>query len=133
MYVIGGLFSAANWNGILAETSFVLSMIVNALVMGLIVFRIIKVFREVNSTSDERLLGTAGGSTLRSTIFVLVESGMILFSIQLVRLVFVSLLNWAGSPVVLKAYPLIVVIHEVFNVIIRSDISAFHFANNVAM
>ena len=131
-YIIGGLFFSA-WNGILSVTGIALSMTVNALVMSLIVFRIIKVFRDVNPTSYERFLGTTHGSRLRSMIFVLIESGMILFSIQLVRLVLVSLEDWAGSLAVFKAYPLIFAIHEMFNVIIKSDISPFYFADNVAI
>jgi len=69
--------------------SLALSMTVNALVTGLIVFRIIKVFQEVKTacTVDGQILGVTGGGTLRRVIFVLIESGMALFSIQLVRLV----------------------------------------------
>ena len=62
-------------------------MTVNALVTGLIVFKIIKVFREVKTTVDDRMLGMTGGSTLRRIIFVLTESGMLLFSIQIAELV----------------------------------------------
>ena len=90
-------------------------------------------FREVNATSDERILGATGGSTLRSIIFVLIESGMILFSIQLVWLVLASLDVWVDSLAVLKAFPMIVVIHRMFNVIIESNTSTFHFADNVAV
>ena len=137
MYIKGDHFQAAIWSGILSVTGIALSMTVNALVMGLIVFRIIKVFREVNSRSDARFLGATHGSTLRSTIFVLIESGMILFSIQLVRLVLASLEEWMSSLAVLKAvskaYPLICSIHEMFNVIIKSDISTLHFADNVGI
>ena len=114
-------------------TAIALSMTVNALVMELIVFRIIKVFREINPTSDERRLGATGGSTLRSTIFVLVESGMILFSIQLVRLVLASLESWTSNLAVVKAYPFIGAIHENFTVTIRSDISTSHFADNMTI
>ena len=133
MYSIGGMvYCATGGVGSDCNTLFItglaLSMTVNALVMGLIVFRIVKVFREVNPTSDERNLGVTHGSKLRSMIFVLIESGMILFSIQLVRLV-------VGHPAnaVPRAYCLFVAIHEMFNVIIRSNISTFHFTDNVAI
>ena len=119
MYIRGDLSLVAIWSEILGVTGIALSMTVNALVMSLIVFRIIKVFREVNPTSDERRLGATAGSTFRSMIFVLIESGMTLFSIQLVRLILASLETWAGRLAVFKAYPLIAVIHEMFNVIIR--------------
>ena len=65
-----------------------LSMTVNALVTGLIAFRIFKVFREVKTaTANDQILGVTGGSTLRRVVFILIESGMALFSIQLARLV----------------------------------------------
>ena len=54
-------------------TSFALSMAVNALVTGLIVFKILKVFLEVKPTSVERTLGPTviGGSTkLQHIIFI---------------------------------------------------------------
>ena len=130
-YIIGGPLLPA-WNGILSVTGIALSMTVNALAMGLIVFKIIRVFREVNSILDERPLGITGGSTLRSIIFVLIESGMILFFIQLVRLVLGILAEWSGSLAAIKIYPMAVFIHQMFKVIIRSDISIFHFADNVA-
>ena len=90
---MGGVIYGAFWDPILCETGIALSMTVNAVVMGLIVFRIIKVLWEVNPTSDERFLGATHGSTLRSMIFVLIESGMILFCIQLVRLVLAILMD----------------------------------------
>jgi len=70
-------------------TSYILSMAVNTVVTGLIVFRILKVFLQVKAatTSTERALGSGGGTPLRHIIFVIIESGMALFAIQLVRLV----------------------------------------------
>ena len=80
------------------------SITVNALVTGLIVFRILKVFRGVKNLTS--------GSTLRPIIFVVIESGVALFSIQLVRLIITPLMSDAAD----KAYELIVVIHQMFNV-----------------
>ena len=54
-------------------------MTVNTLMTGLIVFRILKVFQEVKSASG----AITGRSTLHHVIFILIESGMALFSIQL--------------------------------------------------
>ena len=62
-------------------------MAVNTLVTGLIVFKILKVFLEVKPTSVERALGATGGTKLRHIIFIIIESGMALFAIQLVRVV----------------------------------------------
>ena len=96
------------------------SMTVNALVTGLIVFRVFKVFQEVKGISNEQILGATGRSTLRPIIFILIESGMALFSIQLARLVAGSLTTDGA----IKSYNLIVGIHEMLNVSIGSDISA---------
>jgi len=77
-------------------------MTVNAVVTGLIVFRIIKVFQEVKTayTVDGGILGATGGGTLWHVIFVLIESGMGLFSIHLAWLVVVIL----GSDTAIEAF-----------------------------
>ena len=95
-------------------------MIVNALVTGLIVFKILKVFREVKIASDSGsspALNEGSGSKLKSVIFVLIESGMALFSIQLAR--FVVIILWSSTPAY-DVYPLIA-IHEMLNVIIKTS------------
>ena len=89
-------------------------MTVNALVTGLIVFRIFKVFQEVKtSAADDQILGVTGGSRLRRVIFIIIESGMALFSIQLTRLVALIVTTDAAN----DAYALISGIHEMLNVI----------------
>ena len=95
-------------------------MTVNALVTGLIVFRVFKVFQEVKGISDEQILGATRKSTLRPIMFILIESGMALFSIQLTRLV-VGFLKTDGA---IRSYNLIVGTHEMLNVSIKSDISS---------
>jgi hypothetical protein len=99
-------------------------MAVNALMTGLIVFKILKVFLEFKPTSVEQTLGSlnsTGGSKLGHVIFIIIESGMALFAVQLVRFV-ISILEaqqpeanalWAGLELVIG-------IHEMLNVIIRS-------------
>ena len=81
-------------------------MIVNALVTGLIVFRIFKVFRGVKPFT--------GGRKLYSIIFIIIESGMILFSVQLARFVVTVAQTNAAD----YAFQVIVCVHEIFNVII---------------
>ena len=103
--------------------SYALSMAVNALVTGLIVFRIVQVFWQINAarTSTERTLGAAGGSTLRHIIFVVIESGLALFAIQLLRLVITYMPSVPGRPELPQiALNFIIGIHEMFNVITRS-------------
>ena len=114
---IQGQFYLANWSDILDLTGLALSMTVNALVTGLIVFRIFKVFQQVKTnTMDEQILGVTGGDTLQRVIFIIIESGIALFSIQLARLVVSAVPTVAAN----DAYVFIVAIHEMLTVIIRS-------------
>jgi len=101
------------WSNILPLTGLTLSMTVNALVTGLIVFRIFKVFQEVKTccTADDQISGVTGESTLQRVIFILIESGMALFSIQLARLV-VTIMRTDGA---YAAYCFIGSIHEILN------------------
>ena len=104
-------------------------MAVNALVTGLIVFRILKVFLKVNATlsSVERALDSTGGTTLRYIIFVIIESGMALFAIQLVRAVLSMLpvelhhevLEIVMAPIIVFSN-LVIGINKMFIVIMRS-------------
>ena len=118
----------SQWGIPLTLTSLAASMAVNSLVTGLIVFKILRVFLEVKaaSTSVERTLGSTGGTKLRHTIFVIIESGMALFAIQLVRVV-LSLCTTVTDPdpshksvVLNNCLSFVIAIHEMLNVIIRS-------------
>ena len=108
-------------------TGLVTSMVVNALVTGLIVFKILKVFLEVKPTSVEQTLGSlssTGGRSpkLQHIIFIIIESGMAFFAIQLARVV-ISILNQfevgPSPPSLLNAMTVVIPIHEMLNVIIR--------------
>ena len=116
-----GQIDVPDWSNTLMIAGLALSMTVNALVTGLIVFRIFKVFQEVKtSTADDQILGVTGGSRLRRVIFIIIESGMALFSIQLARLVMgVAIVNnTMDAATVQDAYYFILNIHGVLNVII---------------
>ena len=118
-------FAFNDVDNILSETSLVISLIVNAVVTGLIVLRIVKVYLEVRPTSEERDLGVGEGSgKLRSIIFIITESGMAMFSIQLVRVV-LTCLN-------LDAEYFVFGITQMFNVIIQSVIFIFHFTKIIS-
>jgi hypothetical protein len=127
----GTLFTTA-WGNILTIASLAASMTVNALVTGLIVFRIFKVFREVRNvtTSNEKSLGVTGGRKLRSIIFIIIESGMALFAIQLARLVIVA--TGLGKDAENDIYELIIGIHEMLNVVISSVIVTLYFTDILA-
>src|ERR1700735_4878893 len=79
--IVQDQLSTTDSDGTLQVAGLALSMTVNALVTGLIVFRIFQVFQEVKTlTADgQSLLGATGGSTLQRVIFILIESGMALF------------------------------------------------------
>ena len=117
------------WSNILTVTGLTLSMTMNALVTGLIVFRIFRVYREVKDCNgDDRILGGTGGSTLlRRIIFILIESGMALFSIQLARLLVSIVILFTDPNVPHPAFLLIIGIHEMLNVIIRSVIAVLFY------
>jgi hypothetical protein len=115
-------------------TSFALSMAVNILVTGLIVFRILKVFLEIKATttSVERTLGTtaSGGTKLQHVIFIIIESGMVLLAVQLVRVALFVI-----GPVQLAdftVYNIFVGINQMFNVVIRS-VHSYCFTDNIYM
>ena len=79
--------SALGWGNTLGLTGLTASMAVHTMVTGLIVFKILKVFLEVNPVLAELTSSSTGGAKLRHVIFVIIESGMALFAIQLFRLV----------------------------------------------
>ena len=123
----------APWEFTLVLTALTISMVVNALVTGLIVFKILKVFLEVKATmtSIEQSLGSTGGTKLRNVIFIITESGMALFAIQLVRVAITCLMQFRQyQPDSLKSFKnhvylsyaltYVVCIHKMLNVIIRS-------------
>ena len=102
-------------------TGLAASMTVNALVTGLIVLRIFKVFQQVKPTSNEQTLGATGGRKLYSIMSVIIESGMVLFCIQLFRLVTLKVTDASGntSNASYYAFQFIIPVHEIINVIIR--------------
>ena len=96
------------WGNDLVLASLAITMTVNALATALIVFRIFKAFRQ-----SRVMFGATGGTKFRSIIFVLVESGLLLFSIQLARLVAtIFLINGEED-----AYEVFSSIHQQLNVI----------------
>ena len=99
-------------------TGLAASMAVNALMTGMIVFRILKATR-VKPTLVERILGSTEGNKFQHIMFIIIESGMALFAIQLVRFV----LEFISVPVeqvhiLIAADDFVVVINQMLNVII---------------
>ena len=102
-------------------------MAVNTLVTGMIVFRILKA-TGVKPTSVERTLGSTKGNKFRHIVFIIVESGMALFAIQLVRIVleFISVPMDQGEYLV-AAGDFVISINQMLNVIIIRSISFYFF------
>jgi len=112
--IVQGRFVVLGRRNKLIIASLILSMTVNFLVMGLIVFRIFEVFQQVKgiTTSNGKNLGSTGGRKLWSIMSIIIESGMILFSIQLARVV-VSVSIQATAD--FHAFDIIVGSHEMLN------------------
>ena len=124
LWVVNGKFGVPEWTNTLGMAGIALSMTVHALVTGLIVFRILKVFQGVKTaTVDDQNLGDSGRNTLRRVIFIIIESGMALFSVQLTRLVVGIVATIVTTDAANDAYPLISGIHEILNVIMTISCS----------
>ena len=109
---------ASYWPNTVAITGLAASMAVNALMTGMIVFRILKV-TGVKPTSIERTLGSTEGNKFRHIMFIIIESGMALFAIQLVRLVLAFIpVPVEELPFLVVAQDFVVVINQMLNVII---------------
>ena len=132
-YIADDIITVTLLGYISSDTSLAISMAVNALVTGLIVYRIFKAFREVQqgSTSVERSLGVNDWRKYRSLIFVIIESGIALSAIQLVRVILVLPPLFSSMPVEV-AVNFIMVIHQMLNVIMSLVINInLYFADNV--
>ena len=100
-------------------------MAVNTLVTGMIVFRILKVTAGVKPTSVELTLGSTKGNKFRHIMFIVIESGMALFAIQLVRIVLGFIpMPVAQNPLFLAGNDIVIGINEMLNVNI---IKSIHF------
>ena len=102
-------------------TALAATMAVNTLVTGLIVFKILNAFLEVKVTSIEQKLGSAAGRpNYQHIAFIIIESGMALFAIHLVRMVLTSLFitRPLSSEGIIIAFDLVVSFHQMLNVII---------------
>ena len=124
------------WWDTLELTGLATAMAVNTLVTGLIVFRILKVFKflGVKPTSVERSLGSTSGTKFRHIVFVIIESGMALFAIQLVRVVIYTLpVQAAQLPTYEVAIDFVIAINQMLNVIIIRSVHFyfFCFADNI--
>ncbi|KAF8811385.1 hypothetical protein BYT27DRAFT_7240480 [Phlegmacium glaucopus] len=111
-HILSGRLVGPHWAYWMILAGVAVSMTVNALVTCLIVFKIFKVYHEVKSTSDDQSLGATNGSKIRTVIFIVIESGMALLSIQLARLM---VMMFVGTDAGVKIFFIIVPIHQVLN------------------
>ena len=105
-------------------------MAVNTLATGLIVFKILRVLMEFKPTSVEQSLDSARGTKLHHIIFIIIESGMVLFAIQLVRLLITNLILTDPMENLYHALGLVIPIHQLLNVIIQHVHIHFCFTDN---
>ena len=118
---------ASYWLNTVFVTGLAASMAVNTLVTGLIVLRILKA-AGVMPTSVERTLGSTEGNKFRHIMFIIIESAMALFAIQLVRFV----LEFISVPVeqdlfLQAAGDILVSINQMLNVIIIRSVHFYFF------
>ena len=85
-FLLGPASSADFSKNLISLISIALSLTVNAIATTLIVLRIIRVYWDAKRTLEDKSLSISGGSKLQSVIFVIIESGMALFAVQLFRL-----------------------------------------------
>ena len=121
-FIVQGTIEATIWGYVLGLASLTASMAVNSLVMGLIVFRIFKVFHEIKDVT--------GGRKLRSVIFIIIESGMALFAIQLAQLVIAA--TGLGTNAKQDVYELVIGMHKMLNAVISLVIVTLCSTDNVA-
>ena len=100
-------------------------MAVNALMTGMIVFRIFKVTGAMPSNSVEQNLGSTGGNKVRHIVFIIIESGMALLVIQVVRLVLVFMPKTTAQWGVASNF--VIAINQVLNVIIIRSVFSISF------
>ena len=106
------------WPTTVFITGLAASMAVNALMTGMIVFRILKA-TGVKPTSVERTLGSTEGNKFRHIMFIIIESGMALFAIQMVRFVLEFVLVPVEElPFLHAAGDFVIAINQMLNVII---------------
>ena len=91
-------------------------------------FKIFKVYWEVKPSYD-RPFGRTGGSKLRPLIFIIIESGLVLFSIQLAWLV----INLEPTQAAVIAAEPVFYIQRMLNVIISSVIVTYNFIDNASI
>ena len=116
-------------------TGLAASMTVNSVVTGMIVFRILKA-TGVMPTSVERTLGSTTSNKFRHIMFIVIESGMVLFAIQLVRVVLAFMaVPVVQEPFFLAGNDIVITINEMLNVIIIRSVHFyfFCFANNICL
>ena len=112
-------------------TSLAATMVVNCLVTTLIVFKILRVFLDLKAasttTSDEgSLVSTRGTKLYRNILFVIIESGMMLLVVQVLRVVLFAIEFNAVTPgPVYVALNYFMAFGEMCNVIKRSCLFLF--------
>jgi len=103
-------FSTATWVNAVTWSSLVMSICVNAIVTGMIVFKIVGVYQDAKPLYNDPF-AASGGSKLRSIIFIVVESALTLLCVQVINLV----LNILPSLPALHGYQVISFIYQMLN------------------
>ncbi|KAF8811341.1 hypothetical protein BYT27DRAFT_7240456 [Phlegmacium glaucopus] len=111
-HIFSSQFVQPPWGYWMILAAIVMSITVNALVTSLIVFKIFKVYHEIKLASGDQGSGATGGSKIRTVMFIIIESGMLLLSSQLARVVVTLLLPTDAAT---KAFYIVASIQEMLN------------------
>ena len=116
MYTSGLPLLRTNMSYVGFMTGLVISITLNAVMTSLIVFKILKVFRQVKPASNDQISGVTGGGKLWRILFIIIESGIVLFVTQVFRIVVTVVKTDAAN----NFYSIAIAMHDACNVIIRS-------------
>ncbi|KAF8816971.1 hypothetical protein BYT27DRAFT_7205385 [Phlegmacium glaucopus] len=106
-YIVPAEYADVPYSGYaVSSTSLAISLVVNGVVTGLIVFRILKVYWEIRLTFEDQTLGIGTKGKIRSIIFIIIESGMAMFTIQTIGVV-ISVLRLESLSIIVPITPMI--------------------------
>ena len=115
----------ADWGWILIATSLGMTLVVNVIVTGLILFRIIKVLLEAEPIWYKKLGAMSGGRKIRSFIWVFIESAVVLFIAQAVLVVSTAV------TVTRETNNVTTVVFSIHQMLLVSSLTLFILLNNI--
>ncbi|KAF8816972.1 hypothetical protein BYT27DRAFT_7205395 [Phlegmacium glaucopus] len=130
-YIVPAEYADVPYSGYaVSSTSLAISLVVNGVVTGLIVFRILKVYWEARPTFEDQTLGIGTKGKIRSIIFIIIESGMAMFTIQIIGVV-ICVLRIEPLSIIIPITPMIYGIAPTIILVRLSMGLSFHDENSM--